>query len=120
MYCPIQFLVKNELQKNSLSLRNSEVVIGECEIPLNVLYSSEYKQDNCIELNLIIKLRRNNIIGDLRVLIAFSNTPFNSSSEALKIVRNKEVNLNNDLSMNLNSNCLSWDKDYLNRINTFF
>ncbi len=92
MYEKINFSVKNELQKNSVSLKDCPVVIGETYIPLNLIYSNEYKQNNCLELNLVIKLRKLNVIGNLRVLIAFSSTPFTGFSEALKTVQqNKEL-----------------------------
>jgi len=97
----IRFLVKNELQKNTMSLKDSLVVMGECYIPLNLIYSSEFKQDNCVEVNMVVKLRRINVIGNLRVLIAFSNKKFTGTSDALKLVKNKDVNIINmyDISM---------------------
>ncbi len=103
--------MKNEPQKNSISMKDSPVVIGETHIPLNLIYSSDYKQNNCIEMNLVIKLRKLSVIGNLRVLMAFSHTPFTGFSEALKTVQqNKEVMNIDNLDFSLTNVRISFNQ----------
>ncbi len=87
--------------KNSLSSKDTQVTIGECRIPLSMLYINEHKKHNCLEFVLTAKLRKSQTVGTIKAIIAFSNNKFDSLSEALKLSMSEHKEKDCDSSLDL-------------------
>ncbi len=92
LFMEAKFVVKNEKNKNYTTQKDCSVIMGECHIPLSLLYTSETKKNNIVEVQLVMKLRNLSELGNLSVIFAFSKEPFKSTNEALQAkYQNKNI-----------------------------
>ena len=83
VYSSLVFTIKNGgVAKN----KNNpvDVTYGEVRIPLNLLYTSEFKINNCVEVNLTSKLKMTQVVGVIKSVVSFSNTEFDGLTETAK------------------------------------
>ena len=95
MFSPIVFAIKNEKKKSSIAINDTPVTIGECVIPLNLLYNSEFKRHGCLEVNLTLKLRNCQNVGTIKAVLAFSNKKLEGLTEAVQLCTNEHKEYEN-------------------------
>ena len=92
--------------KNSLSVKDTPVTIGEVSIPLETIYSSEYLTNGFIEVVLTAKLRKIQVVGTIKAIIAFSNPKFETLNDAVNMAMSQHKDIYKDFDESVSVNCL--------------
>jgi len=94
--------------KNSLSVKDTPVTIGEVFIPLETIHSNKYFTNGFIEVVLTAKFRKSQVVGTIKAIIAFSNTKFETLNDAVNMAMGQHKDIDNikDFDESVSVNCL--------------